>query len=1259
MTSHRLLAPPISIRTNVSHSEGSWQASTDMSKIHHENRSSTDGEISPIDDSEAGPSLQLSPPSPTAQSLGGDTLRSRSDSFNSTTAFSEAETTRSRANSDIKTIRSRFEGDELTAEEALKPDKTNEKGFEIPSNPFAFSPGQLNKVLNPKSLAAYRALGGIWGLEEGLQTDLVAGLSADESAIRRRVTLEEARRAATEKKQSSTTVSDNQHLPAVTDHENKGQYHDRQKVYKDNRLPVKKSLNIWQHFWIAAQDKVLIILTIAAVVSLALGIYEAVEQKAPPPGQPDEGPSVDWVEGLAIEVAVVIVILVTGLGDYRREKQFTVLNAKKEDRQVKAVRSGKSVLISVFDVMVGDVLHLESGDSIPADGVLISGHGIRCDESSATGESDAMKKTDGHEVWSRIQNGTATSKLDPFIISGSKVLEGVGTYLVTSVGVNSSFGKVMMAVQTETEETPLQVKLGHMATWIGYLGTAAAGLLFTILLIRFLANLSSNTATSAVKGSQFLDILIVAITIIVVAVPEGLPVAVTLALSFATKKMLKENNLVRHLRACETMGNATTICSDKTGTLTQNKMTVVAGMMGSNVQFDKNVQQDEEEAHQYRYSSVFDRISLEARTLLLQSCAINSTAFEGEEEGKFTFIGSKTETAILGMAKEQLGMGPVAEERAGAEIVQLIPFDSDRKCMGVVIRLSSGTYRLLVKGAAEILVEKSTSTLSDPFAPSVSQTDMSGEAKGRVMKGINDFAADSLRTIAFVYNDYPQWPPIGSRTLEDDQSMAVFEDVFHDMNFLGLVGIQDPVRDGVSKAVKQCQDAGVVVRMVTGDNVMTANAIAIQCGIKTPDGVVMEGPKFRQLSDAEMDGVLPRLQVLARSSPDDKRILVSRLKHLGETVAVTGDGTNDGPALKLSDVGFSMGIAGTEVAKEASAIILMDDNFSSIVKAIMWGRSVNDAVAKFLQFQITVNITAVALAFISAVSSSTGHSVLSAVQLLWVNLIMDTFAALALATDPPTEKILDRKPTPKSAPLITTNMWKMITGQAVYQLAVTLVLYFAGPHIFDYSQKALDTVVFNTFVWMQIFNQFNNRRLDNKLNVFEGIHRNWFFMAISLIMVGGQIMIIFVGGAAFQIQALTGPQWAVSILCALPCFVWAIVLRCIPDKYAAVVFGVAGRVYFFFYRPLIKALSFVFKPIGKVLKAVLAPTKRFSKRTKAAVFRKGSVADKASDDEEAGVKMADVDAPVPQTPVKLKSPITPPPPDVMVSPPPPITVSVV
>ena len=1232
-----------------------------MQQLHQEEHSPSEAESSAVNDT----SLHV-PSSPTTRSLGGDTLRTRSDSFNSTT-YSVPDTARSRTNSDVGTIRPRFEGDELSTEEALAPDKTNEPDFVVENNVFAYSPGQLNKLLNPKSLAAFRALGGLQGLEKGLQTDLIAGLSVDEATISKKISFEEARNAAQVKKQRNREAVPEQNV-IVTDHEVKGQYHDRKRVFKDNRLPTKKTVSIWRLFWNAANDKVLVILTIAAIISLGLGIYEAVGQ-TPPPG---EGPSVDWIEGLAIEVAVVIVILVTGLNDYRREKQFAALNAKKEDRQVKAVRSGKSVMLSIFDVTVGDVLHLESGDSLPADGLLISGHGIRCDESSATGESDAMKKTNGYEVWSRIAEGTATSKLDPFIISGSKVLEGVGTYLVTSVGVNSSYGKIMMSLQTETEETPLQKKLGHMATWIGYLGTSAALLLLVVLTIRFIAGLSTNTASPALKGSQFLDILIVAITIIVVAVPEGLPVAVTLALGFATKKMLKENNLVRHLRACETMGNATTICSDKTGTLTQNKMTVVAGLFGSDIKYAKNIEQDEEEKHDYRFTTVFSRLSQSVKNVLLQSAAINSTAFEGEEDGKATFIGSKTETAILNMAKEQLGMGPVAEERAGVEIVQLIPFDSDRKCMGAVIRLANGTYRLLVKGASEILLEKADFELSDPFEDSLRKVELSSESRARITSHINDFAGQSLRTIAFLYNDYQQWPPIGARTVEDDRSQAVFEDVFSNMTFLGVVGIQDPLRDGVSTAVKKCQDAGVTVRMVTGDNVTTATAIATECGIKTKDGLVMEGPKFRQLSDEDMDEVLPRLQVLARSSPDDKRILVGRLKHLGELVAVTGDGTNDGPALKLSDVGFSMGIAGTEVAKEASAIILMDDNFASIVKAMMWGRCVNDAVAKFLQFQLTVNITAVILAFISAVSSPKMHSVLSAVQLLWVNLIMDTFAALALATDPPTEKILDRKPTPKTAPLITTNMWKMIVGQSIYQLAVTFTLYFAGSAILKYPkddevlQKELATVVFNTFVWMQIFNQFNNRRLDNHFNVFEGVHRNPYFIGISLIMIGGQVMIIFVGGAAFQIKRITGQQWAISILCALPCFLWAILLRCVPDRHAAVIFHIAGKIWFAFYRPTIKVLKFVFRPIGKLFMVVFRPTKRFSKRTADKALRRKSE-HSSVDDEESATKLDSLSSPPPQTPIKQStqtvSPQTPnkeppaTPPDVTISPPPPITVS--
>ena len=738
----------------------------------------------------------------------------------------------------------------------------------------------------------------------------------------------------------------------------------------------------------------------------------------------------------------------------------------------------------------------------------------------------------------------------------------------------------------------------------------AALLLFVVLFARFLAGLSGNVGTAATKASSFLDILIVAVTIIVVAVPEGLPLAVTLALAFATTRMLKENNLVRVLRACETMGNATTICSDKTGTLTENKMTVVAGTIGSDAKFASAVagnSDDKVETSQ----TVIDRLSPSVRDVLLQSIVINSTAFEAEEDGKKTFIGSKTETALLMFAKDFLGMGPVGEERANATIAQLFPFDSTRKCMGVAIQLKNGSYRLFIKGAAEILLAEATRELVDVGADELHEREMSESSRSAHASTITAYAEQSLRTIGFLYKDFQEWPPLGTRPLDEDRSMVEFSDVFHNLTFLGIFGIQDPLRPGVSDAVKACQDAGVVVRMVTGDNITTACAIATECGIKTDVGLVMEGPDFRKLPDAEMNRIIPNLEVLARSSPEDKRILVKHLKALGETVAVTGDGTNDAPALKLADVGFSMGIAGTEVAKEASEIILMDDNFRSIVKAIMWGRAVNDSVAKFLQFQITVNITAVLLAFVSAVSSSQMHSVLTAVQLLWVNLIMDTFAALALATDAPTEKILKRKPVPKSAALITTHMWKMIWGQAVYQLVVTFILYFAGAKILGYPvndpivgakyQAQLDTIVFNTFVWMQIFNEFNSRRLDNKFNIFEGAHRNWFFIGINCVMIGGQIMIIFVGGKAFQIVRIDATQWAICVLCAIFCLPWAVLLRLIPDAYAASVFRFCNRILAVVFAPFIWAWNQFCRPFRAVNWFVRRKLRRSSSDRKSVV----------------------------------------------------------
>ncbi|KAH9874451.1 hypothetical protein IAQ61_003640 [Plenodomus lingam] len=1052
-----------------------------------------------------------------------------------------------------------------SAEESLKPDPGTEHEFEVENNKFAFSPGQLGKLYNPKSLGAFHALGGLDGIEKGLRTDRKAGLSLDEQYLDGVVTFEEATAPTVSQSPQKSATNGAGHAESELKSAGENAFADRKRVFSDNRLPVRKPKNIFQLAWMAYNDKVLLLLTAAAIISLALGLYQTFGAEHAP-GEP----KVEWIEGVAIIVAIAIVVIVGAANDWQKERQFVKLNRKKEDRTIKVIRSGATREISVYDIFVGDVVCLEPGDMIPVDGILITGHGIKCDESSATGESDLLKKMSGDEAFKAIERHDNLKKVDPFILSGAKVSEGVGTFMVTATGIHSSYGKTMMSLREDSEVTPLQNKLNVLATYIAKLGGAGALLLFVVLFIEFLVRLKSGNRTPAEKGQNFLDILIVAITVIVVAVPEGLPLAVTLALAFATTRMLKDNNLVRLLRSCETMGNATTICSDKTGTLTQNKMTVVAGSLGTALRFGDHklkasgapdvddatkgkdvVESPVENSNDVSATEFVSTLNKEVKDLLEQSIVQNTTAFEGEIGGPDPFIGSKTETALLGFARDYLGMGNVAQERSNANIVQVIPFDSAIKCSGAVAKLDDGRYRMYVKGASEILLGMCDKIVTDASKELV-EAPMTSDNRETLEQVITTYASRSLRTIGLIYRDFESWPPADSRKNEDDPSQAVFSDVSKKMTFLAVVGIQDPLRPSVREAVKDCQHAGVYVRMVTGDNVLTAKAIAEDCGILVPGGVVMEGPTFRKLSKRDMDAVIPKLCVLARSSPEDKRRLVKRLKELGETVAVTGDGTNDAPALKTADVGFSMGIAGTEVAKEASAIILMDDNFASIVKALLWGRAVNDAVKKFLQFQITVNITAVLLTFVSAVSSPDQTSVLTAVQLLWVNLIMDTFAALALATDPPTRTLLDRKPDPKSAPLITLRMWKMIIGQAIYQLTVTFILYFAGKSILSYDSdreaEQLPALVFNTFVWMQIFNALNNRRLDNRFNVFEGITHNWFFIVILAIMIGGQTMIIFVGGVAFKVTRLNGAQWGYSIVLGALSLPVGMIVRLIPDE---------------------------------------------------------------------------------------------------------------
>ncbi|KIW01814.1 calcium-translocating P-type ATPase, PMCA-type, variant 2 [Verruconis gallopava] len=1087
---------------------------------------------------------------------------------------------------------------EMGEEDVLAPREGEDETFNIEDNPFAFVPGQMSRLYNPKSLEAFKAVGGLGGLEYGLRTDIKTGLSPDEQKLDGKVTIEEARAKASDTTRKSAVK------PAVSGGDDaitptkvaKSAFEDRRRVFGENRLPEKKPKNILQLAWIALQDKILILLSVAAVVSLALGLYQTFAGTEP-------GAKVEWVEGVAIIVAIFIVVMVGAVNDWQKERQFMKLNKKKDDRLVKVIRSGKTMKVSVYECFVGDVMILEQGDVLPVDGIFIDGYNVSCDESSATGESDLMKKTPANEVWRAMQEGRSLKKMDPFILSGAKVAEGVGSFLVTAVGVHSSYGKTMMALREDNEVTPLQYKLNILAGYIAKLGSAAGLLLFTVTFIEFLARLPNNDKDAQGKAQEFLRLFITAVTIIVVAVPEGLPLAVTLALAFATKRMTKDNNLVRHLQSCETMGNATVICSDKTGTLTQNVMTVVVGTLGSGgfrfgdknkVPEDANETTDEREPNlaasdessptggeadpispvsdiegrpstdsgKKRMSvassqsphvvvtmnEISNKLSPEMRDLFKQAIAINTTAFEGEENGKFAFVGTKTETALLDWAKLCLGLGTLSVERSNFPVVQLFPFDSKHKCMGVVVKVSDNTYRVFFKGAPEILLPQCNRILEDP-SEKLSDVPIRDSHRNEIKAIQSHYASLSLRTIGFSYADYEQWPPAKASRLQDNPDLVEFSFAFREMIWMGIVGIQDPVRPSVPKAVQDCKRASVRVKMVTGDNVETAKAIARECDILPKDGLVMEGPEFRRLSETEMDAKVLDLCVLARSSPEDKRILVKALKRLHQVVAVTGDGTNDAPALKAADVGFSMGITGTEVAKEASDIILMDDNFASIVKALMWGRTINDAVKKFLQFQITVNITAVILTFVSAVANDEGQAVLNAVQLLWVNLIMDTFAALALATDPPAGSLLDRKPEPRNSSLISLTMWKMIIGQSIFQLVVTFILYFAGPGWFHYPARQQAALVFNVFVWMQIFNAVNARRIDNSFNIFEGFFKNWIFIVILLIMIGGQTLIIFVGGEAFVVTKLTGPQWGISIVLgflSIPC---GLLVRLIPDRW--------------------------------------------------------------------------------------------------------------
>ncbi|KAL6191793.1 hypothetical protein ACLB2K_038182 [Fragaria x ananassa] len=887
----------------------------------------------------------------------------------------------------------------------------------------------------------------------------------------------------------------------------------RKNAYGSNTYPRKKPRSFWRFLWEACQDLTLIILMVAAVASLALGIKT-------------EGIKEGWYDGGSIAFAVLLVIVVTAISDYKQSLQFQNLNEEKRNIQIEVIRGGRRVEVSIYDLVVGDVIPLNIGDQVPADGVLITGHSLSIDESSMTGESKIVRK----------------DTKEPFLMSGCKVADGNGVMLVTSVGINTEWGLLMASISEDTgEETPLQVRLNGVATFIGIVGLTVAFLVLIVLLVRYFTGhtLNANGTPQFVSGkTKFgkaidgaIKIVTIAVTIVVVAVPEGLPLAVTLTLAYSMRKMMADKALVRRLSACETMGSATTICSDKTGTLTLNQMTVVESCACLRKVNSNDGKPD---------------LSPTLSSLIIEGIAQNTTGnvYVPETGGDVEVTGSPTEKAILQWALK-LGMNFEAT-RSQSSILHVFPFNSEKKRGGVAVKLPNSEVHIHWKGAAEIILASCTRYIDSDDQVAA----MDDDKRMCFRKSIDEMAGGSLRCVAIAYLPYELGNvPTGEEQLADWALPA------DDLVLLAIVGIKDPCRPGVGDAVRLCQKAGVKVRMVTGDNVQTAKAIALECGILTSDSelcepTLIEGKAFRELSDKQREDFAEKISVMGRSSPNDKLLLVQALRRRGHVVAVTGDGTNDAPALHEADIGLAMGIQGTEVAKESSDIIILDDNFASVVKVVRWGRSVYANIQKFIQFQLTVNVAALVINVVAAISS--GEVPLNAVQLLWVNLIMDTLGALALATEPPTNHLMDRPPVGRREPLITNIMWRNLLIQAVYQITVLLILNFRGKSILnlehdttEHADKVKNTLIFNTFVLCQIFNEFNARKPD-EFNIFKGITKNYLFMGIIAMTLVLQILIVEFLGKFTTTVRLNWKYWLISAVIAFISWPLAVVGKLVP-----------------------------------------------------------------------------------------------------------------
>lgn len=833
----------------------------------------------------------------------------------------------------------------------------------------------------------------------------------------------------------------------------------------NNVLTPPPQQSLWSLYCEKFNDPLIKILLVTLALSVGLAIYQLIYL--------DSG----WktlFEPLGILLAIVLATTVGFLVEVKANKKFEVLNQSNDDLPVKALRDGHVTQIPRRDVVVGDVVLLETGERIPADGHLVDSMRLSVDESSLTGEPHAWKS---HQPDEKARK-SATYPPD-MVLRGSSVIEGYGVMEVTRVGDNTEYGQVATEAQIESGvKTPLMLQLDHLGRIIARASYVIAAIIVLGRIIAFVLDkdMATHSLLNVENAAYFIETIMLAVTLIVVSVPEGLPMSVTLSLALSMHRMLKSNNLVRRMHACETMGATTIICTDKTGTLTQNKMQVAATHW-----LDDFVQQQ----------------------VINMSMACNSTALlDDSNPDNPVVLGNPTEGALLLWLHDQ-GVDYL-NLRNSYQIESQLPFSTERKYMATVVRDSEGNRWLLVKGAPELLQE------------------MCDNGQDLNSSTLEQYQRKAMRTLAFAYR-----PLNDSEPCDLNNPATLTPDVMR-LSLIGFVAISDPVRSDVPAAITDCRNAGVAVKIVTGDNAHTAMEVARQVGIwddaKDDEQSVVTGPNFAQMPDDEAAQCAKRLKILARARPADKARLVDLLQQQGEVVAVTGDGTNDAPALKKAQVGLSMG-DGTHVAREASDITIIDNSFASINKAVLWGRSLYRNIQRFILFQLTVNVCACLV--VAVCSFYSRQSPLSVTQMLWVNLIMDTFAALALASLPPNSIVMRVPPRRQGESIITPAMRTFIafTGGLFATFMIGLfyviiqhqVLGGQGSHFSPLVSKAELTVYFCIFIFLQFWNMFNAKAFGTGHTAFHNFKGSRMFFAVAAVILLGQVLIVRFGSDMFNV----------------------------------------------------------------------------------------------------------------------------------------------